>query len=440
MISEQHVAESIRAAVDAIPVEPPPSGAVRARARVRRRNRRRVARMWPAAIATMAVFAIVMGATVALTVPRPTPGGTEFTPYRLPTYVAGASESATVSKDPPGRAIALFTRNGRKVVLATDGVSYRDLDPADQTDAALLSPDGLAVVLSDPTAVTGVVDVVDLRTGRVEHYPVDPTAALRPLAWSPDSRRVAFATQATPTDNGAGPAGVSVLDLETRDFVRVADSRPDTGRGRVLAAFTTWGASVLVSAGAEPGCTLRLYRLEQPAPADPVAVDGPVARCSEVATLGLRPSPEPDRPAVAGVPPMLLVVGEYLGNIRRLSFRGGSLGVRSAEPATIAFGPDDKVLGWDGSDALYVASTSEVTRRSVDGRSLTTMVRFPSGAVGGFQLAADLVPRSTPLDVDAALLPLSPLRTAAVILLVLGVAALVVLVVLLRRRRRAADR
>jgi hypothetical protein len=436
MISEQHVAESIRAAVDAIPVEPPPSGAVRARAGVgrrdRRRDRRRVARMWPAAIAAAAVFAVVMGATVALTAPRPSPGGTESTLYRLPSHLAGASEAATVSKDPPGRAIALFTQGDRKVVLATDGVTYRRLDVADQMDDALLSPDGLTVVLSDPTATTGVVKVVDLRTDRVERYPVD-TVALRPLAWSPNGRRVAFATQAAPTYDGAGPAGVSVLDLDTRGFVRVADARPDTGPGRVYAAFTPPGTGVVVSAGAEAGCTLRLYRVEQPTPAEPVAVDGPVDRCTEVATLGLRPLPESDRPVVAGVPPMLLVVGEYRANIRRLSFRGGSFGVTAAVPSMLEFGPDDKVLGWDGADALYVASTSEVTRRSVDGSSLTTMVRLQADGVTDFQLAADLVPRSTPLDVDADPLPLSPLRTAAVILLVLGLAALVALLLLRRR-------
>lgn len=391
--------------------------------------------MWPAAVATAGVFAIVMAATVALSGPATAPGpATGSSAYRLPRSVTGAAETAPVSTDPPGRAIVLFVRGGQKVVLATDGVSFRRLDVADENQAALLSPDGRAVVLSDPTATTGRVDVVDLGTGAVTRYAIADPLALRPLAWSPDGRRVAFATQVAPPWNGAGPAGVSVLNLDTRAMVAVADPRPDTGLGHVYGAFTPTGTGVLVSAGAEPGCRLRLYRVDQPMPADPIAVEALDDRCGEVAALSVHPAP--DRAATDGVPPMTVVVGEFLGNTRRLSLRDMPFGMSAAPSATIELGPDDRVLGWDGSDGIYVASTSEVTRVSVDGQSRTTLVVFPADQVSGFQVAVELVPQSTPLVPEPQLLPLSPLRTAAIIVLVLGLAALVVLTLLWRRAVR----
>ncbi|SNT56634.1 hypothetical protein SAMN05421812_1103 [Asanoa hainanensis] len=426
MISEERVAELIRTSVDAIPVKAPPPATLRARAAARRRRGpERAARMWPVALAAAAV-ATVLAATVALPGPSTAPGE-ESTTYRLPRVLAGAAGvTTTVAQDPPGRAIALFAQGGHYIVLATDGVTYRRFD--DQNGAALLSPDGLTVVLTNPSRTTEQADVVDLRTGQAQRYSFEPPLALRPLAWSPDNRRVAFATQATATEKGAGPAGVSVLDLDTRRFVQVADPRPDTGNGLVQAAFAATGSAVLASAGAEDGCTLRLYQVDPPKPAEPVTVNGPVERCREVVTLGLNTLSTS----------LLIAAGERYGNIWRLNFRGDWLGQNGAVPSSMPLSSGDRLLGWNGGDGVYLTLGNGVAEFSLTGNGFDRMLSFPTGSDGltDFQFATDLVPESTVFDVDAGGWPWSLRRTAAVAFLLL-VAAANVLVLRRARTRRA---
>jgi hypothetical protein len=441
MISERRVAEIMRAGIDAIPVEPPPSATFRARAASRPVHRPRT---WPTAlVGAAAVAATIVAATVVLPGPSAAPDqAAGSTPYRLPREVARASSGTpAVSEKPPGRAIALFRQDGRQVVLATDGHTYRRLDLA---GAALLSPDGLLATVGDPARATGEVAVVDLRTGRAERYAVDASVAARPLAWSPNGRRVAFATQTSPTGDGAGPAGVSVLDLDTRRFVQIADPRQDTGSGRVHAVFTSTGADVLVSNGAEDGCTLRVYRVEPPKPAEPVSVDGPVDGCREVVTLGLHTlstqAANQDQFVIEGIPPILVAVGERHGNIVRLYFRGDSFGMPGAVPDSLMMGSGDRLLGWDGRDGVYVSNAGGVDELPLDRPGYTRMLRFPAVTDGpdlvtDFQLASDLMPDTALADPDAGTWPLSPRRTGAVAVLLLVVAVVVAL-----RRRRAGLR
>ncbi|GIF65303.1 hypothetical protein Ais01nite_33380 [Asanoa ishikariensis] len=428
MISEERVAELIRTAVDAVPVEPPPPATFRARATARRRDRRRAGRIWPAALAAAAVVATVMVATVTLPGPSTVPGE-ESTTYRLPRELAGSSSATTpVSQDPPGRAIALFNQGGHHVVLATDGVTYRRLDLADQLGAALLSPDGLTVIVSDPARTTPHVEVVDLRTGQAQRFSFDPPLAVRPLAWSPNGRRVAFATQVSPTGNSAGPAGVSVLDLDSRRFVQVAEPRPGTAGGLVQAAFIAAGSAVLASAGAEDGCTLRVYQVDPPKPAEPVSVDGPVERCREVVTLAVHPLDTAT----------LVAVGERYGNILRLNFRGDWLAQTRTTPPSIPLSSGDRLLGWSGRDRLYATLGSSVEEFTLEG-GYDRVLRFPAVSDGpdlvtAFQLATDLMPETTVSDLSSGGWPWSLRRSAAVAFLLLVVTAAVLVI----RRRRTA--
>jgi hypothetical protein len=78
-------------------------------------------------------------------------------------------------------------------------------------------------------------------------------------------------------------------------------------------------------------------------------------------------------------------------------------------------------------------------RDSVSGRTVDRVMRFPmnddgSARVTDFQVAVDLMPETTVVDLDTGPWPLSPRRTAAVALLLLLVAAGTVL--LLRRASR----
>ncbi|GIF75619.1 hypothetical protein [Asanoa siamensis] len=427
MIPEHRVADLVRAAVDAIPVVQPPSAALKARAV----GRRRPARTWSPVLVAAAVGATVLAAAVALPGRPATPGAGEPT-YRLPRELAGvSSRTATVAQDPPGRSIALFTERGEQVVLATDGVTYRKLDAG---GTALLSPDGLAVVVSDPARATGEADVVDLRTGRAQRYAAGAPVALRPLAWSPDGRRVAFATQAIAT--GSGPAGVGVLDLDTRGFAPVADPRSGTGDGVVRAVFTATGTEVVASAGAEYGCTLRVYGVDAPTPSVPLAVDGPVDGCREVVTLGLHAlstRPDPDSFVIEAIPPLLLAVGERHGIVERLSFRGDAYGT-GALPEPITLGSGDRFLGWNGRTGVYIGQSGGVVEAPLDGRGVVRMTRFGDDPVTNFQLATALAPESTLADVEPGAWPWSPARTATIAALLLLAAAAAV--VLRRRRRR----
>ena len=87
--------------------------------------------------------------------------------------------------------------------------------PSAQVQAGLWAPDGSVVAFSQPVtgSAAGTTAVWLERGGRRQQItPSEPGREWEPLAWSPDSRRLALAGYTT---NGDGVAGRSMLDLPT---------------------------------------------------------------------------------------------------------------------------------------------------------------------------------------------------------------------------------
>lgn len=181
----------------------------------------------------------------------------------VPDRMAGYSHlTADVSSSPPGRGVALFQFGfgvefldfPQAVVIGADGDVYRRVDLAedragrhDQGDPApmLLSPDGTRVAVGDHDAERPDVAILDLASGRVETHPVPAGRSVRPVAWSPDGRRLAYLVDAEVTNPhaGTGPlAGdVGVLDLATGEAAAL-DGATDVW----TAAFAPDGQEVAV--------------------------------------------------------------------------------------------------------------------------------------------------------------------------------------------------
>ncbi len=191
------------------------------------------------------------------------PSGTVTLPERLAGYSYLTGE---VSSSPPGRAVALFQHGfgvefmdfPQAVVLGAGGDAYRRLDVAEdragaetQGDPApmLLSPDGTAVAVGDHDLGRADLALVDLATGRETVLPLPAGRSVVPLAWSPDSRQVAYVLSDAPTSPHRGVPIVGDVGL-----VDVRSGRttllPAAGQARA-AAFSPDGGALATSAGGE---------------------------------------------------------------------------------------------------------------------------------------------------------------------------------------------
>ncbi len=260
MSTERRVRAAVRHLVDTVPVAIPAASAVRGRAE-RRRAPAGPRRAVPV-LAAAAVLVVLAGVAVApawLARSAPQAAGSTDGPPVLPVEFASASwRTASVADAPPGPAIAAYTAvrgqqpaSGQMVVVGIDGRTYRVVDGdlhAALTDhgrqAPLLSPDG--------TRIAGVSrHVLDLTTGKLTRHPVPDDgvrAADAPaLAWSPDSRQVAYPLEPDmvprPPDSARRGYGLALLDTTTGG-VEVIDT--DAAPGQRV-AFSPDGTEVAVS-------------------------------------------------------------------------------------------------------------------------------------------------------------------------------------------------
>lgn len=222
---------------------------------VRRRRIGAVA-VWAVVVLALALaFPVVPG----LRLPAP-PAATSEQPG-LPDRFAGYSLlTSTVTKAPPGRAIALYGYgNGetfnmfQSLVVGADRDTYRQVDAMEERDrpSALLAPDGTRVLLGDDRGATSDLVLVDLTTGKGRSIPLGEPVGVRLLAWSPDGRYVAYS--AAPlngvdlVDYQVARAGtLRILDLSTGRSTEVPAVKPAW-----TAAFAPDSSRLAVQVGQE---------------------------------------------------------------------------------------------------------------------------------------------------------------------------------------------
>lgn len=179
---------------------------------------------------------------------------------------------ATVQTSPPGPATLLVSGagwgmrgpvyRGKVAVLGESGV-YRiqryQPDLAAGEDV-LLAPNGTALVDAvarkttvEPTGPVGSSDpalwLTDLTSGRTERAIVSGSGVARPVAWSPDSRKVLVQVSGS---GGTGPwlgGRLNLLDVRTGALSRVLDLGSEPVHRAQFAAFSPDGRQVAVQVG-----------------------------------------------------------------------------------------------------------------------------------------------------------------------------------------------
>ncbi|MEO6996995.1 MAG: hypothetical protein ABI112_02835 [Terracoccus sp.] len=252
-------------------------------------------RQWGPWAAGGAAFVTAM--TVAL-LPLTSPAPNDTKPA-IPSRVAGYSYlTGDVASSPSGRAVALFQYGfgvefldfPQAVVIGAGGDRYRRVGVAEtragsetQGDPGpmLLSPDGAHVAVGHHDTTAPDVALVDLTTGQTRYLPVPGGRSVIPLAWSADSKRVAYISGAEPTNPYSGePNGGPVGILE-----------PETGQARLLPglraqaiAFSPDGTELAVQRDASAGGGPRPQTSPDAAPSkaptsvEVVGLDGTVHR------------------------------------------------------------------------------------------------------------------------------------------------------------------
>ncbi|GIG85558.1 TolB family protein [Plantactinospora endophytica] len=386
---DRRIIAGLRGVADEPLVVPPPAERLRARAA---RSGTRVPAAWRRPVlAAVAVLVLLAGVALAPAL-RPgggsAPAGLPDAPT-LPARFAGMSLlTAPVSKDPPGPAVALYrqgtlgTRVGTSqvLVLGVDGRTYRRLDLAERRGAeeadgewsaasALLSPDGSQVVVADDHRVSGRVEIVDLRTGRVREIAFDPPAILSPLAWAPDGSRVVFRLERGPFDSRWQGYRLAVLDVPAGRLGALGEyTSPDSMLG---AAVSPDGTLLAVSSTSGSPTSGRIDLLD---------FTGAVRR-----TLAL-----PEGYHLTGVnawsPDGRLLVVQHLGAVSGgfafVDPTGGSAPV----PAPLPGLPHPaELLGWSSPDTLLVGMLDgdyEIRRTPVDGSAARTVATISDGPGG----------------------------------------------------------
>jgi len=406
---ERRIATAVRTIADEIPVDPPPAAAVHARA-VRRRTAAGFGGGWLAPALTAAA-AVVLLVALALALPDLRPGPSADRPADRPATPAGRATlpktfadpsllTASVSDSPPGPAIALLHQGsfgtpglGTKqlVVVGIDGRTYRRLDLAERRGSApegewwaapetLLAPDGSVVAVVDPARVGDRIELVDLRTGRVRTYHLDPPTAVRPLAWSPNGRWLALMTNEAPIDHNEFPSTPAILDTETGAIRRF--DRLRSGNGFYGASFAPDGERIALattSSGNTIGNAIRIVDLTGTVLYTLPAKD---------ALLDLR--------GQSWSPDGRLLVGYRPGDQGyRLTFVDATGQDRPVPPPRQG-DPGGMLLGWRSPDTMLYQLGNDVAEVPVDGGPTRILSRFGHGwpVLGGtrwLHLATGLV-------------------------------------------------
>lgn len=383
------------------------------------------------------------GGTGAVTVPEQLPGYSHLTGQ-----LGAAPPDRVLAVDQHGVGVELLDVP-QALVVGADGASARQLRtavrrgaPDSQGDAAPMSvsPDGARLAVGDGDAgdpsgfdqVGGLEDadvaLVDAATGDVRTLALPDATAVLPLAWSPDSRRLAHVSPTGPVGpygRSGRPGHLLVLDV-------------GTGRAAPVA-----GIDDAVSAASSPDGLLAVQRA-----GGAVEVRDPDG--------GLRRTLVPPRPADlltsgAGWSPdgrLLALQGE--GTV---SFVAASGDPAAAVPAPVAA---DGLLAWRSADEVLLqdvgaSSTATSVDDTVSRADLTTgavqpSTRVPTGSGGcavlDLQLATGLVQRAEQVagspPVDRGRLP--ALLRAGAWVLAAGVAALAALAAARLSRRRSRSR
>ncbi|WP_230087032.1 TolB family protein [Nocardioides marmotae] len=367
---------------------------------------------WPlAAGAVAAVLAFLVS-------PLPAGGAPGVAgPAALPDRLAGYSWlTGDVSDSAPGRAVALLQHGygvefmdwPQAVVVGWRGDSYRRVGEAEdraggetQGDPApmLLSPDGRMVAVGDHRADdpdAPDLAVVDLRTGGTTYRPLPAGGSIRPLAWSADSRLIAYLVSG-PTNPYSRPGqggDLLVLDLATgratpvpgaEDVVRAAF---DPTGSRLAVQHTRASGGGLAVVDTRDGSTRRISRAALPGPAawSPngrlLAVlrgggSTPTVSFLDPRTGALVGDPVTVAPAVPG---STLVLG-WTGPDKVVAFVPGPAGAASAAD------DEDREAGEDDSVWLGV-----VPLDGGEPRTLTELGDLDSFGVATWQLAQDALP------------------------------------------------
>jgi hypothetical protein len=446
------------------PAPPTPAGyldTVLARGR-RSVRRRRVgaAAAWAAVLLAVAVLVVPGGSRPATPDgPGPATPGAPLHRPGLPDRLAGYSSlTSTVSKSPPGRAIALYGYgNGelfdmfQSLVVGADSNAYRILDAMQERGrpSALLAPDGTAVLLGDDRGATGDLLLVDLSTGRRRSIPLGGPVGVRLLAWSADGRYVAYSAAPLPAPDGNGDfvehavartGTLRLLDLSTGRSSEVPAAKPAW-----TAAFAPDGRRLAVQIGQEA----HLLDLEG---RESGRVSIPAGR-ELAANVGW----SPDGRFLATVP-WAAEDGPAGGSTSHDTFlwRADDLGFvpvgGGSPPAPV--GNIVRLLGWRSAGTVVVAATNGSGQLSLvevplDGGGRRTLTRFDTGRtcelglqhcqVFDLQLATGLLPEVTVRHAGRPQRGPWPVAlTAGVAVAGAGVALLLWRVTRAARRRRAS--
>lgn len=181
---------------------------------------------------------------------------------------------AAVPGSPPGPATVLVSGSGwgmrgptyRKVTVVAQSGSYRMLRYRVDVQAGedvLLSPDGGAVADALPHPVAGPsgapttpargtepeIWVTNLTSGKSTRLTVPGTGTARPIAWSPDGRKLLLHVGSAPAHGPWTGGRVDLLDLATGDVRVLAELGAEPVHRAQLAAFSPDGRRVAVQVG-----------------------------------------------------------------------------------------------------------------------------------------------------------------------------------------------
>ncbi|MFG1920709.1 TolB family protein [Cryptosporangium sp. NPDC048952] len=181
---------------------------------------------------------------------------------------------ASVTKSAPGPATVLVSGDGwgmqgpvyTKVAVVAESGVYRMLrykTDVQTGEDVLLSPDGGEVAdalphqivgpsgspTTPPKSVEPEIWITDLVTGKSTRSTVPGTGSARPIAWSPDGRKLLVQVAAAP-DHGPWVGGdLNLLDVESGDVRRLAGLGSEPVNRANLAAFSPNGNRVAVQVG-----------------------------------------------------------------------------------------------------------------------------------------------------------------------------------------------
>ncbi|WP_030487076.1 hypothetical protein [Micromonospora chokoriensis] len=360
-------------------------------------GRRSVRRQRIGAATGWAVVVLVLAAVIVPGVPFPFQAAGPSTKPSLPDSVAGYSMlTSTVTKAPPGRAIALYGYgNGetfnmfQSLVVGADRDTYRRVDAMQERDrpSALLAPDGTHVLLADDRGATRDLILVDLGTGERRSIPLGDPVGVRLLAWSPDGRHVAYS--AAPLTNSGEFGTVNVVEAEVArtGTLRLLDL--STGRSTEVPAITpAWMAAFA------PDSRRLAVQVDQKAHL--IDLDGRESGSVQIPAgreLAANVAWSPDGRLLATVPwvadgPFNGTSGGDAGRHGTFLWKAGDVAFLPVTTASTAPTPVEDVvqlLGWRSADTVVAASINAAGHASVvevqlGGGTRRTLSRFDTGS------------------------------------------------------------